>query len=88
MSYIEIQPTFSHLDPNRAQWLERLTVDLKVVGLSPAWELRYFYNSIIIIVLFCLGSVLSKRNNNLTCEQMKWHEHITNVSNKIPQFIG
>ena len=25
-----------------AQWLERLTGDLKVVGLRPAWELRYF----------------------------------------------
>ena len=25
-----------------AERLERLTVDLKVVGSSPAWELRYF----------------------------------------------
>ena len=25
-----------------SQWLERLTGDLKVVGSSPAWELRYF----------------------------------------------
>ena len=38
MSYIEIQPTFSYLSPNIAQWL----VPVKVVGSSPAWELRYF----------------------------------------------
>ena len=30
---------FHHLSPNIAQWLERLTGDLKVMGSSPAWEL-------------------------------------------------
>ena len=39
MFYIEIQPTFSHLSPNTvAQWLERLTCDLKVVSSTPAWD--------------------------------------------------
>ena len=40
MSYIEIQPTFSHLNPNSSM-VERFTGDQKAVGSSPAWELRY-----------------------------------------------
>ena len=39
MSYIEIQPTVRSAI---AQWLEHLTVNQKVVGSSPARELRYF----------------------------------------------
>ena len=42
MSYIEIQPTFSYLSPNIAQWLERLTGGSAGCGFEPRLGLYFF----------------------------------------------
>ena len=46
MPTIEFQPIRLAILVLIAQWLERLTGDLKVVGSSPAWKLGKFLSKI------------------------------------------